>query len=633
MLTNIEERKIINQISRGLRIVISNLSLYSPQSQIVKDGILQLHLTLSEYFNKSFSLNDKLVIGESDRTILVNGEVIKDIDKGSSAFVENMISNNLKSITFLKGITQEEIFTLLENISVKKKEKKEDLEKILKEKGFTHLEINKKVYVAVGEEGEFKKEEDKGAKLESSSQVKEEKDEKSSPKIQEIKINKVESLTEEARNVVKGSSQELVHEDKRKDLQRMLKELNGINRVDLAGEVVDKMAENLDDFKIEIRLQTVRSFKQLNPTIQSLNDKNIIDRLENKFISTEEKETEKTVYNELADLLEESANRNINEGNYEKSLRIIQMFKLHKYSKGEGFEGRSQCAEDMMQRLVNSGLLSVIISDLRSSDKRKQEDAYKVVLSLEEHAVFYLISTLKEIEDLHLRRILAFVIKNLGESAVKLLVTSITDTLSSDEAKKIIEVLDSVEHHDIISKELKNMYTHYSPEIRREVLKAIVKISPLNAVDLLGQGLDDYDLNVIKEAIRLTGKIKCEEAVPKLLTFISPQSLFSKNKIDVSLQEETCIALGKIKNKSTISILQEVAKGGNIIKFKKDKPVSIKITALYGLANFKQEDTRHILMRFLNDKDINIVKAAKEALRKQETAISEEAEEAAERLL
>lgn len=633
-----DDLKIINQILRGLRISISNLQLYLPQSQVVKDGISNLHSILSEYLNK----NNKLILSESDKSILINGQIVKDIDKSASIFAENMIASNLKSITFLKDITYEEILVLLENM--KKKDRKEDLEKILKEKGCTHLEINKKVYVAVGEKEELKNvpagkesimvEKTESGLSEKSSEVavtsKEEKVQEE--KVQE-EIKSVDFLTEQARKIVEGDRRELIYEEKRKELQKMLKELDGINRTDLAGQVVDKIAENLDDSKSDIRLQTVKSFKQLNPTIQSLTDKNIIDRLENKFISAEEKETEESVYNELADLLEEAANRNINDGNYEKPIRIIQMFKLHKYAKGEGFEKRRQCAEAVMQRLANSGLISIIISDLRSSDKKKQEEAYKVVLSLEEHAVFYLISTIKEIEDLHLRRILAFVIKNLGESAVKLLIASITDTLSTDEAKRMIEVLDSVGYEDIVSKELKNMYAHYNPEVRKEVLKTISKVSPSTAVDLLLQGLDDYDLNVVREAIRLAGKIECKEVVPRLLMFISPKSLFSKDKIDVAIQEESCIALGRIKDKQCINVLYEVAKGGNIIRLKKDKPLSVRIASLYALANFKAEDTKHILIKFLNDKDINIVKAAREAIRRQESAISEKAEEVSQKLL
>ena len=61
--------------------------------------------------------------------------------------------------------------------------------------------------------------------------------------------------------------------------------------------------------------------------------------------------------------------------------------------------------------------------------------------------------------------------------------------------------------------------------------------------------------------------------------------------------------------------------------------MSIRVAALYALANFKADQTKNILMKFLNDKNPGIVKGAKESLQKQESAVSQKAQTVSQRLL
>ncbi|OGF50945.1 MAG: hypothetical protein A2231_06630 [Candidatus Firestonebacteria bacterium RIFOXYA2_FULL_40_8] len=626
-----DEAKIVNQTARTLRILISNAQLYSPKSQLVKDGVAGLIKTLEPYL----STRGKMNLSESEKNLIVDGQVLKTADKSGVAFVENMIQCELRSITFKNGIAEEELLVLVENMSIKKKEARPDIAKLLSEKGFTHIETNQKVYVALNDNQEIRQEEDPKASQVSNeagviegvpsgtagggSGVSSGNYAGADEAINNVPAKSaVDSITSQAEQAVSGQKKDLIKKERRNELQKMLKELDGINRPDLAGQVVDKIAENLDDNESNVRLETVRSFKQLNPSIQQLSDKKIISNLEDKFLNTEESETEEDVYRELADLLESAANRNAAEGNYEKAIQITRMFRLHKYSKNEGFESRALSADKVLKKLANSGLVDILVADLRSEEGKKKEEAYKVVASLDEYAVFYLINTLKDIEDLHLRRIIGFLIKNLGENAVKLLCESITPDISTEEALRILEVMDSVEFYDVVFDELKAMYSHYNPDIRKGVLDILAKIKPDRVKELLSTALDDFDPKILKEAIKLSGRVRANELVPKLLTFISPESVFSKKKQDPSLEEEVCASLGKIKDLSAIEPLAKIVAGGGLLSFTRGKLLNTRIAALYALASYSQTETKAVLSRFVTNSEKNISRAAKEALKMQE---------------
>src|SRR3989339_17280 len=613
-----EEAKIVNQTARTLRILISNSQLYSPKSQLVKDGITGLIKTLDPYL----SAKGKMTLSESEKNLIVDGQVLKTADKSGVAFVENM--------------------------SIKKKELRPEIDKLLSEKGYTHIEVNQKVYVALNDDQEIRQESGNkdiqplnetggAAGVSSGGSSGGTASGNFSGGLQATQaasgMSAVEIITTQAEQVVSGQKKDLIKKERRQELQKMLKELDGINRPDLAGQVVDKIAENLDDNESNVRLETVRSFKHLNPSIQQLSDKKIMSNLEEKFLNTEERETEEDVYRELADLLEEAANRSAVEGNYQKTIQITRMFRLHKYAKNEGFESRAHSADQVLKKLSNSGLVDILVADLRSEDGKKKEEAYKVVASLDEYAVFYLINTLKNIEDLHLRRIIGFLIKNLGENAVKLLCESITPDISSEEAIRILEVMDSVEFYDVVFDELKGMYSHYNPDIRRAVLDILAKIRPDRVKEVLSSALEDFEPKIVKEAIKLAGKVRAKELVPNLLTFLIPESVFSKQKQDPSLEEEACSALGKIKDLSAIEPLAKIVAGGGFLSFTREKLMNTRVAALYSLAAYSQSETKDVLSRFINNSDKNISRAARESLKMQEKTGSRKGNAESYRLL
>ena len=633
-----DNSKQLTQIIRLLRIVISNILLYSSSSQVVKDNLKKILVLLNEYFCK----NNKFTISESDRNLLVDGKLLKSTDKGADAFVENMLVNNLKSITFKQGMTFEELNDFVAIMGIKKKERKEEISKLVTAKGITHIEVNDKVYVAVGEDGEKTETPAKNAEgLTGQDAVRLDPNEvstagsgRASPGFNQQGATRKETVMDAASRAVRGDRRELVGEGKRKELQSMLKELDAINRIDLANQVVDKIAENLEDEETDVRLNTVKSFKHLNPTIQNLSDKNIIEKLEDRFLATEEKEQQDEVYGELADLLEEAANRNVNEGDYEKPIRIVKMFRLHRFEKDEGFDKRWEYAENIMKKLAASGLISIIISDLRSQDHKKKEDAYTVLLSLEEYGVFALLSAIKTIEDIHLRRIIAFIIKNLGEDAVKVLVNSITVDMPSDEARRVIEILDCVDYYDIVVKELKDVFAHYNPEIRKEILSTLSRIPRANIKELIFEAFEDYDIAVRREAVKIAGKINCKEAVPVLLSYLSPEPYFSKERTDSIIQEEACAALGRMREAAAIEPLLLVAlSGGSILKLQKEKPLSVRIAALFALADFKLDETKKHLGKLFGSKTPAIAKAAREAIKKQESLVANKAKDMATKIL
>ena len=642
-----ETQKKAIQIIRLLRITISNIQLYSPENQLVKDSIKTIGSNLNDYLSSAKTLT----ISESEQNLLLEGKALKGVDKGAEAFIENLLHNNLKSLTFKYGVTPEEVNTLLAAMGIKRKGHKPDIAGALKTGMVRNIEANEKVFVVQGDgdgnapQSDAQPESSGGnegsAGIEGNAGTQAASNAGAGPAGGQMRqgpagqpVTRKFSAAEKAREAIGGSRKDLIVEGRRSEVQGMLKELDSINRLDLAGEVVDRLAENLDDTEAGVRLDSVRTFKQLNNTINSLSDRAIINRVEEKFIATEDKESSDAVYVELADVLEEAANRSLNEGEYEKPKQIVKMFRSHRFAKDEGFEKRWQHADTILKRLAESGLINILIQDLRSGDTGKKQDAYAVLLSLEEFGVYALLNVIKNVEDIHLRRIIAFIVKNIGAEAVKVMVSSISADMPVEEARRIIEVLDGVEYYDIVVAELKGAMNHYSPTIRKEILATLSRIPCAATNELVLSALNDYDSGVKKEAIKSAGRCTLVDSVPSLISYIVPESIFSKEGFEASVQEAACGALGVMKEISAIPVLAAVAgSSGGVLKLQKAKSVSVRAAALFALANFKPVETKNILEKFAKDSNSAIAKAARDALRKQSSATVKKAEDLARKML
>src|SRR4029077_8783609 len=80
--------------------------------------------------------------------------------------------------------------------------------------------------------------------------------------------------------------------------------------------------------------------------------------------------------------------------------------------------------------------------------------------------------------------------------------------------------------------------------VRRQVLQILAKVQDAKAREMFIPLLDDPDADIQTEAVRLTTEFKIQNAVPILLLRLT--------KAESSVQEEICIALGRLGERTAI---------------------------------------------------------------------------------
>lgn len=132
-----------------MNAAITNLRLYPPSSAMIINTIDRVYQTLQEILDKEKSL----IFAESEKSLLVCGDLLSQKDQEKPqvmAFIEILLNFGIKSVTFEKGLAKAELMTFFQMLSKKPEdlEKEGDLQKVMEDKGLSHILLDQKVYIA-----------------------------------------------------------------------------------------------------------------------------------------------------------------------------------------------------------------------------------------------------------------------------------------------------------------------------------------------------------------------------------------------------------------------------------------------------------------------------------------------------
>jgi len=195
---------------------------------------------------------------------------------------------------------------------------------------------------------------------------------------------------EEAVVIIRKDTKQLLDMGQRDKLARLIEELDSVGNYDMINGIVTKISSNFLSVSDKARLNTARYLKTLTPAIRNIENKEVYVNLNDTFLKTEEAETDKAVYFELADLMEEGFSWFIEKGMYSKPHEMIQMFNSHKAEKDVSLKKRAYWASRILKRFSSKKYVDQLVKTLRSPDPLKQKEAYFLILRLTESRMFKL---------------------------------------------------------------------------------------------------------------------------------------------------------------------------------------------------------------------------------------------------
>lgn len=164
-----------------------------------------------------------------------------------------------------------------------------------------------------------------------------------------------------------------------------------------------------------------------------------------------------------------------------------------------------------------------------------------------------LIQRLCVAESLHARKAIAIALTRSGEAAISALIAMLKDERWYV-VRNMVTILGEIVSPESV-KALKMVSQHPEPKVRKEVVKALIKINPQASEAPLIAMLAESDRDVLRQVIFSLGAIRSKAALRPLLEIVSASDTFLK---ELELKKMAVSALGRIGDRQATEPLLDL---------------------------------------------------------------------------
>lgn len=206
-----------------------------------------------------------------------------------------------------------------------------------------------------------------------------------------------------------------------------------------------------------------------------------------------------------------------------------------------------------LEQIAGSNMTEYLLDRIEERTPENETILDRICAAIGQALAYPLIQRLCVVESLHARKSLAIALSRSGEAAIPALVPMLKDERWYV-VRNIVTILGEIGSAEALSA-LQQTARHPEPKVRKELIKALLKISPQAAEQTLIFFIDDEDRDVVHQAIYSLGAIRSKAAVRRLLEIVTETDTFLKNLV---LKKMAVAAIGRIGDRQTSSVLLDI---------------------------------------------------------------------------
>ncbi len=546
----------IQRVISALLGAYSKLKLYPAHGPVAKEAVAQVISELKVFFEKQPVLN----IARIETSLLVNGVKLDtfSFEAMANSFVKLLADARLNSVTFLSKVSLSDMteFISVASESSEERELNEAFwQEIASEKQIQGILFDQRTYEIFDEQpGESDM----------------------APGAEEIEPPE-ESENEFDINRFPNRVRELFLSGDRKGagilLQKLCKKYKTMDEAD--------RKSLLDIFDVIVRPE------DWHPSAAYL-----------KFILTQaiplfEGEVNPEFNRQAAEIVFFCGERFILYGEYTLGAWIFT--KLQNFSEGKSslaFDGKG-----VLNQPLDTKTIEIVIDDLKSADRSRQQDAFQLLSSLGSWVVPVLIEAIKRESNMRARRLGTELIKNKGKDAIFMFRKSLLNESRTECRARILDVIDSVTPDLMI--ELTDTLSDAADVVRRSAFRLAERLNTPEVIQLLIAlaGGDDPDHAV--QAINSLGKLKADRAVEILISVM-------ENPEEKEVVIAACRAMGQIADPLFFVPLENILMPKRRLFFKKKIETAVRVAAVYAISQIKDSRVPSFLKTLAEDPDYRV---------------------------
>lgn len=300
------------------------------------------------------------------------------------------------------------------------------------------------------------------------------------------------------------------------------------------------LARSLDAVPPELRVHTTRE-------------------LLNNLISWIELETSPSpAYERNSVQLENLAKMLLCQQEYDECMPILKAFTPTNSGKPQRDEALQAVANCALTNIGTDEVIGLLIKDFRRNEGGKGIQAGLCLSKLDSIPVDHLLDALSESQKISEQKRLVQLISQIGHPAVSAVEERIERGGPSNFMRNLAVLLGRVGSKANLGL-LKRLLEHKDVHVREAALNSIGKIGGehggVMVLPYLSSADDEFKIKIIS----VLGNLKYRHAVQPLLELIESRPAFASGSRD-ELEEEICVALGRIGSEDSINALSSIAK-------------------------------------------------------------------------
>ncbi len=601
----------IPQVLRCLLTAISNIRLYPPESTAITYSIQHLYQALKGFFSR----RPVLTLARVGKSLLVNGQKIDTADFKTMAdgFLRLLESVNLRSLSLLKEISVRELVAFISATSQSPADGFDSAfwRRFAREQQLFGILFDQRLYdimqerVGVGfTTGQLEPMEDTPAESEM------EPEEVIPQTAAEIGSHiSVESQGLEIAPEPVTLEPDVTHftDDSLESMAEQLNDLLLKGDEKLSQQIINQLFQDFAEQAPLMRTRVINVCENLldDPVLGS--QPRLVELLTDPLLLVLPQEKDPEVLREMADLLSRTATNLIQFAEYRLASRILTHLNKRRKKLRVSPDDQTQTSEIISFRELEPRTQMVLLDDLRSQDPARLQKVTQLLSSLGPLTIPLLIEVVKREDNLRVRQIASYLLKELGPETSKLLKRELVLEGFPQERVRILEVIDGVTHD--LKTELAYALGDDSRKVRRAAFHLTERLNDPRLTSLLLDYANHEDPKMAVVAIKSLGKLKPAGAVDVLV------SLLESSK-EIERLIACCRALGQIADPTAIEPLAKMLAPGGLLSLRKKQSSAVRAAAGFALAQISDPRVVEALAPYVDDRDPRIRQVAR-ALVKQ----------------
>ena len=596
----------IPQVLRCLLTAISNIKLYPPESTAIKYSIQHLYQALKGFFSR----RPVLTLARVGKSLLVNGQKIDTADFKTMAdgFLRLLESVNLRSLSLLKEVSIRELVLFISATGQSPTDGFDSgfWQRFAREQQLFGILFDQRLYDIMQERvgsgvttGQLEPVEDTPAEseMEPGEIIPQAADEIGS------------HISVESRGLEIAPEPDVTHitDDSLESMAERLNDLLLKGDEHLSQQIINQLFQDFADQAPLIRTRVINVCENLldDPVLGS--QPRLVELLTDPLLLVLPQEKDPEVLREMADLLSRTAINLIQFDEYRLASRILTHLNKRRKKLRVSPDDQSKTNEIISFRELEPKTQMVLLDDLRSKDPARLQKVTQLLSSLGPLTIPLLIEVVKREDNLRVRQIASYLLKELGPKATKLLKRELVLEGFPQERVRILEVIDGVTQD--LKTELAYALGDDSRKVRRAAFHLTERLNDPQLTSLLLDYANHEDPKMAVVAIKSLGKLKPAGAVDVLV------SLLESSK-EIERLISCCRALGQIADPTAIEPLAKMLAPGGLLSLRKKQSSAVRAAAGFALAQISDPRVVEALAQYVDDRDPRIRQVARALVKK-----------------